>query len=303
MGKGMVSKQSRLPIVTSNTWSPRADRCQHDWVILCSHCLFLLLSPAPSLLALQTASSTNGNRSISINPRQRQEILKELPSIQSFQKTPSSRFLVDLKDVRRGHPYLGKRAERPHSGGHVYFKLPPKSKTTSPRDYPPIYAVADGVITRVDYSFELKSMFEPALAKQVANQRYGIGLTFAADGETAITFHYSIEPFIRPDELKFYEQFIMVKAGQRVKKGEVIAKMFLPLNSQLAQKSHIHFNLLREGGGGFISPSIFSPAVVRLFHARWNLFPNHPDGPIPPCMGYLLNPSENPFERRAVDRL
>lgn len=198
---------------------------------------------------------------------------------------------------------MGRRAERPHTGGHVYFKRHVSTQGATPNDYPAIYAVADGVITRVDYCYELRSMFEPALGKAVANQRYGIGLTFAVDGTTTMTFHYSIEPFIRPKQDTFYEQFILVQPGQQVKKGQVIARMYIPDSEQLAQKSHIHFNLIRDGGGGFVSPSIFSKSVVRSFYDRWNLFSNNPDAPIPPCMGYKLAPEENPFERKMVDRL
>ena len=244
-------------------------------------------------------SNASNNRSETIDPKVRKEAFKSLPPIQSFMNEPSDRFLVELALVRRGHPYRGERAERPHTGGHVYFQ----QRNTSEESYPAIYAVADGVISRVDYSFELRSMFEPALGKKVANTRYGIGLTFATDGDTAMTFHYSIEPFIRPESNEFYDQFILVKPGQRVTKGQVIARMYLPGDQQLSQKSHIHFNLLREGGGGFVSPSIFNDVIVREFHRRWNLFPNDPDGPIPPCMGYKLSPTENPFSRRAVDRL
>ena len=166
-----------------------------------------------------------------------------------------------------------------------------------------IYAVADGIITRIDYSFRLREMFEPALGKQVANRRYGIGLTFAREGNTGVTFHYSIEPFIDPETTNFYDQFILVKLGQQVKKGQVIARMYIPENQKLAEKTHIHFNLIKEGGGGFISPSIFDQKIVQEFHRRWNLFPNDPDAPIPSCMGYMLEADENPFERKVVDSL
>ena len=264
---------------------------------------FLLAVSVTIILAVPSSQPKTGNRSVSINSRQRSEVIKDLPPISSFKETPPSRFLVDMTHVRRGHPYMGRRAKRPHTGGHVYFNTLSKAKSLSVQDYPPIYAVADGVITRIDYSYELRSMFEPAIGKAVANRRYGIGLTFAKDGATPITFHYSIEPFVRPNNDNFYDKFIFVKLGQTVKKGDVIARMYLPPNTQLASKSHIHFNLLREGGGGFISPSIFDPTTVRLFHARWNLFPNNPDAPIPPCMGYFLEADENPFERRAIDRL
>ena len=263
--------------------------------------VFLVTSFAITNSAVDRVST---NRSVSLPNKKRHEVIVSLPSIKDFHQRPSDRFLVDLEVVRRGHPYKGRRAERPHTGGHVYFNVQDISGSAKTiQKFPAIYAVADGIITRIDYSFRLREMFEPALGKQVANRRYGIGLTFAREGNTGVTFHYSIEPFIDPRTNNFYDQFILVKLGQQVKKGQVIAKMYIPENRKLAEKTHIHFNLIREGGGGFISPSIFDQKIVREFHRRWNLFPNDPDAPIPPCMGYMLETDENPFERKIVDGL
>ena len=263
--------------------------------------VFLVTSFAITNSAVDRVST---NRSVSLPSKQRHQVIGSLPSIKDFHKRPSDRFLVDLEVVRRGHPYKGRRAERPHTGGHVYFDVQNISGSTKTiQKSPAIYAVADGIITRIDYSFRLREMFEPALGKQVANRRYGIGLTFAREGNTGVTFHYSIEPFIDPETTNFYDQFILVKLGQQVKKGQVIARMYIPENQKLAEKTHIHFNLIREGGGGFISPSIFDQKIVREFYRRWNLFPNDPDAPIPSCMGYMLEADENPFERKVVDSL
>ena len=263
--------------------------------------VFLVTSFAITNSAVDRVST---NRSVSLPNKKRHEVIVSLPSIKDFHQRPSDRFLVDLEVVRRGHPYKGRRAERPHTGGHVYFNVQDISGSAKTiQKFPAIYAVADGIITRIDYSFRLREMFEPALGKQVANRRYGIGLTFAREGNTGVTFHYSIEPFIDPRTNNFYDQFILVKLGQQIKKGQVIAKMYIPENRKLAEKTHIHFNLIREGGGGFISPSIFDEKIVREFHRRWNLFPNDPDAPIPSCMGYMLEADENPFERKVVDSL
>ena len=263
--------------------------------------VFLVTSFAITNSAVDRVST---NRSVSLPNKKRHEVIVSLPSIKDFHKRPSDRFLVDLEVVCRGHPYKGRRAERPHTGGHVYFNVQDISGSAKTiQKFPAIYAVADGIITRIDYSFRLREMFEPALGKQVANRRYGIGLTFAREGNTGVTFHYSIEPFIDPRTNNFYDQFILVKLGQQVKKGQVIAKMYIPENRKLAEKTHIHFNLIREGGGGFISPSIFDQKIVQEFHRRWNLFPNDPDAPIPSCMGYMLEADENPFERKVVDSL
>mgnify|MGYP003972433609 FL=1 len=263
--------------------------------------LLLVILCLSELSASALAQQPLANRSASISGQQRQQILNSLPLITTFLSEPSNQFIVDLSNVRRGHPYRGRDAEKPHTGGHLYFnldKIPDSPK--NPAKFPAIYAVADGIITRIDYSFRLREMFEPALNQRVANQRYGLGLTFARSGTTAIAFHYSIEPFIDPQDPTFYEPFILVKPGQRVKKGDIIARMYIPPMKSIAEKTHIHFNLIREGGGGFISPSIFTREIVREFHRRWNLFPNDPDSPIPPCMGYKLQADENPFERKAV---
>ena len=266
---------------------------------------FLLVFLVTSFAIINSAvDRVSTNRSVSLPSKQRHQVIGSLPSIKDFHKRPSDRFLVDLEVVRRGHPYKGRRAERPHTGGHVYFDVQNISGSTKTiQKSPVIYAVADGIITRIDYSFRLREMFEPALGKNVANSRYGIGLTFAREGNTGVTFHYSIEPFIDPETTNFYDQFILVKLGQQVKKGQVIARMYIPENQKLAEKTHIHFNLIREGGGGFISPSIFDQKIVQEFHRRWNLFPNDPDAPIPSCMGYMLEADENPFERKVVDSL
>ena len=266
---------------------------------------FLLVFLVTSFAIINSAvDRVSTNRSVSLPSKQRHQVIGSLPSIKDFHKRPSDRFLVDLEVVRRGHPYKGRRAERPHTGGHVYFDVQNISGSTKTiQKSPVIYAVADGIITRIDYSFRLREMFEPALGKQVANRRYGIGLTFAREGNTGVTFHYSIEPFIDPETTNFYDQFILVKLGQQVKKGQVIARMYIPENQKLAEKTHIHFNLIREGGGGFISPSIFDQKIVQEFHRRWNLFPNDPDATIPSCMGYMIEADENPFERKVVDSL
>jgi hypothetical protein len=169
--------------------------------------------------------------------------------------------------------------------------------------YPAIYAVADGVISRIDFSFRLREMFEPALNRRVANTRYGIGLTFAARDGRPVDLHYSIEPFIDPQDKHFYDKFILVKPGQQVRKGDVIARMYIPANKRLAEKSHIHFNLMGGQPRGFMAPAIFSQAVVNRFHATWGSRGNDGSIAIPACMGYRLAPHENPFEHNAADKL
>lgn len=250
------------------------------------------------------ANARQGNRVASMSSSQRQSALADLPHIDSFRDSKSNRFLVDLDVVRTGHPYKGKNAKRPHTGGHVYFKAPTRQLSADDvESYPAIYAVADGVISRIDYSFRLREMFEPALDRRVANTRYGIGLMFAKRDQRPVEMHYSIEPFIDPEDDRFYDKFILVKPGQRVRKGDVIARMYIPPNMKLAVKSHIHFNLMSGKPRGFMAPAIFSKAIVQRFHATWGNRGTDGMIAIPPCMGYRLAPNENPFEYTAEDAL
>ena len=252
----------------------------------------------------QQDSDRDGRRSVTISPSARREFMATLPDIRVFAERPTERFLVDLKVVRTGHPYKGERAERPHTGGHIYFQMPQRPLSADDiASYPAIYAVADGYVARIDYSFRLREMYEPSLDRRVANYRYGIGLLFAKTGNSPVELHYSIEPFVDPQNEKFYEPFILVKLGQRVRKGDVLARMYLPDNRELARKSHIHFNLIGGRDHRFMAPSIFEAEIVKRLHATWGRFGIDGDQQIPACMGYKLAPHENPFGTGAKDRL
>lgn len=253
---------------------------------------------------LTAPASPPPKRAVSISGKQRAQALANLPDIVSFATNKSDRFIVDLDVIRTGHPYRGENAERPHTGGHVYFKLPNEPIPVSQvEQFPAIYAVADGVISRIDFYFRLREMFEPALDRRVANRRYGIGLTFAGANGNAVDFHYSIEPFVDPGDDTFYEPFILVKRGDRVKKGDVIARMYLPANQELAQKSHIHFNLNGGKDRRFMAPVIFTDEIARRFHSTWRMVGRNNDAHIPPCLGYELAPHENPFGTGAKKKL
>ena len=220
-------------------------------------------------------SAGRDRRSVTMPEKRRRRAMQTLPEIRSFAEQPSDRFLVDVNVVRTGHPYKGENAQRPHTGGHIYFRI---SDKPLPLDdmaaYPAIYAVADGFVSRIDYSFRLREMFEPALGRRVANYRYGIGLMFATMDDNPVELHYSIEPFVDPENDKFYERFILVQPGQRVKKGEVLARMYIPQNRELARKSHVHFNLIGGKNHRFMSPSIFTGQIVKRFQTTWDRFGN-----------------------------
>jgi len=141
---------------------------------------------APTLLA--TASFGCGQSSVQQATSQTKA---DLPEISAFVTKPSDRFLVDVKEVSRGHPFLGINSPHPHGGAHVHFDNTkncwPKGKD-EPGNYPAIYAVVDGVVSRIDTHFTLSG----------GNDRYGLDLTFARDqtglGVPILLFHRADVP-------------------------------------------------------------------------------------------------------------
>jgi len=138
-----------------------------------------------ALTLLATASFGCGQSSVQQATSQTKA---DLPEISAFVTKPSDRFLVDVKEVSRGHPFLGINSPHPHGGAHVHFDNTknrwPKGKD-EPGNYPAIYAVVDGVVSRIDTHFTLSG----------GNDRYGLDLTFARDQTgSACRFCYSIEP-------------------------------------------------------------------------------------------------------------
>src|SRR5437879_4656089 len=133
-------------------------------------------------------------------PADQPEATAQLPDISTFLTQPSDRFLVDLEEVGRGHPFRGVNSPHPHGGAHVHFDNAenhwPKGKD-EPANYPAIYAVADGVVGRIDTHFGLPG----------GNDRYGLDLTFAKDSSgAACRFCYSIEPMCPEPSEGFYKK-------------------------------------------------------------------------------------------------
>ncbi|MCP4786719.1 MAG: hypothetical protein GY903_17520 [Fuerstiella sp.] len=227
-----------------------------------------------------------------------------LPEIDSFATSKSNRFVVDLESVRTGHPYKGTDASQSHTGAHIYFNLPDRPVPASDVEaFPAIYAVADGYVSRIDEYFKLRESFNRTLGKSVANRRYGVTLAIAVKDGAAVNFHYSIEPMIDPEDADFYKPFILVKHGQHVKKGEVIARMYMPPQTDFARNTHIHFNLVDTGQRQFMAPTIFTERINQRFHAAWGERGIDGGDRIPPCMGYRLSGPENPFGTGAKETL
>jgi murein DD-endopeptidase MepM/ murein hydrolase activator NlpD len=230
----------------------------------------------------------------SSNPQaQRNQTYAGLPNLADFQTNRSDRFLVDLQYVSAGHPFKGRRAQQPHQGAHIHSDnstndWPKGGSAVS--NYPAIYAVADGYVDRVDYSFKVGT-----------NDRYGVSIAFAKEKGTVYSFCYGIEPMIPEPAPDFYRRYMLVSEGHRVKKGDILAYMYLPPGARGG--SHIHFHIQAHNGGAFLAPAIFTDELVGSFHSRWNGFGRDGATSIPACMGYLLEAEENPFRTGAVDVL
>jgi hypothetical protein len=256
--------------------------------------LILLLALASLAASPLRNPGPDSNRQ---NLRGSDERLQSLPDISVFATNKSDRFIVDFADTSDGHPFFGRNATRPHGGAHIYFDNTngawPKG-TDVPEHYPKIYAPVDGVIVALTPSFRLTT----------GADRYGIDLAFARQADGGVyKLCYSIEPFIPEPAPKFYEKFMVVTAGQRVKKGDLIGYMYTPKGQQ---NTHIHFHLMRlDGRSGFMAPALFDSRVTAEFHEHCRRSRRGQDGDAtpPPCFGYKLTAEENPFGTGAVDAL
>lgn len=221
-----------------------------------------------------------------VQPAQPVQIVQT--DISTFLTNPSDQFLVDMDVVALGHPFLGVNANEPHPGAHVHFQnldnLWPQGGS-APENYIPIYAVADGVISDVDFYFPVGP-----------NYRYGINLEIGQSAGISITFDYGIEPLIDPGDPDFYKDFILVAKGDAVSKGDIIAYMYLSPGE--LGGAHIHFHLRPAATEDFKAPAIFSTALVQAFHDKWGLFGFDGGIPMPACMGYMISRDENPFEAK-----
>ena len=270
-----------------------------------------------------TQAHTNAEQSAPMNTSvlrgsSLQEFERNLPDLSDFANNKSDRFIVDFEDVIAGHPYPGQRSPVPHNDAQVYFSNTDVRwrNAENPSDYPPIYAVADGIITGVDsYSLNDHTKYDPPWW----HAKYGLGITFAKEGDVNISFIYAIEPYInlenKPND--FYEQFILVKPGQVVRKGDVIAYMYVPSPEEkvgVKSSTHVAFALSRQAGTNrdTYAPAIFSEDIVEEFSDLW-LNPKEGWGSpsygndwarargVPVGMGWMIDASENPFTDLPLD--
>ena len=226
--------------------------------------------------------------------------LAELPQLSDFITNKTDQFLVDMDYVIGGHPFKGQGTMDPDNGAHVNFDNSGNQwpEGTTVTDFPPIYAVADGYVNNIN-------TWEP-VGKNYMHTRW---LVFAQKDGSAVRFLMSIEPSTNPGDTSFYEPFIVVKEGQSVRKGDVLAYMYLEPNYDYPGP-HIHFSVAPEQEEQQ-APAIFTDEIVQAFHERWGIYvfdlktgpPDENDTGMPPCMGYKLAANENPFAANASECL
>jgi len=227
--------------------------------------------------------------------------LSALPELSVFETDKTDQFIVDLEHVVGGHPFKGLGTKDPDDGAHVNWdnsnnKWP---YGTSATDFPAIYAISDGYISRIE-------TYEPVGGDK---HKYSIMLTFAQKDGQYVKFHMAIEPSMSPGDNAFYEPFIVVEEGQSVYKGQVIAYMYLAPDGNFPGP-HIHFSV-QPNGESQQAPAIFNDQIVQDFHARFGIFGfdrgqgghSSQDVAMPACMGYKLQGSENPFSSNPTDCL
>jgi hypothetical protein len=219
--------------------------------------------------------------------------LAELPELSIFISKKTDQFLVDIDYVVGGHPFKGQGTNDPDDGAHINYDNSGNQwpEGTVASNYPAIYAVADGYMGMIE-------TYEPVGG---GNHKYAMMLVFAQKDGRPVRFHMSIEPSMSPGDSSFYEPFILVKEGQSVHKGQVLAHMYLEPNGNFPGP-HIHFSVQPEGEQQQ-APAIFSDEIVQAFHEKWGQFrfdlesgdPAGGDTGMPACMGYKLTADENPF--------
>ena len=213
-----------------------------------------------------------------------------LPNLAALTTNRSDVLPIDITNARSIAPFLGARSQMPHKGMHVNYQgVGPLAAPLAPTDYPAVRAVADGVVSNV----------EP-LRQMGPHQAYGFNLIIGQQGRDDITLNYSLEPFVMEPSPGYYANFLKVKNGQRVKKGDVLGYLYVPPGQTSGTHLHFHMNVGQTMG----APTIFTPTAVAQLQARFGDPGGVENGvPLPACIGYKVDASENPLGTGAVDCL
>lgn len=248
--------------------------------------------------------------------------IQTLPDIKEFMNNKSDRFFVDFEDIIAGHPYVGKRSPRPHNDAQVYFSNtdPRWREATKASDYPPLYAVADGIIQMAQgngsyYNVVDHSDSEPPWW----HSSYAFKLQFAQNNGNVVSFLYQMEGYVIKDDENFFRDYLLVENGQVVKKGDILGYMYVPTQEEMVgtmqSSSHIAFSVMQKLSPNKeqeMAPAIFTKEVVEQFS---NLYRNPSEGwestsygndwsrarGLPSSMGWYIGPEEHPFGGEYLD--
>ncbi len=243
---------------------------------------------------------TQNNQSQQPNQQGPVDPYADLPLLSTFEKNLSSAFPVDFSKALLTIPYLGANSKAPHAGLHVHWTNTSGIWTNAGgkdhvTNYPAVRAFEDGFIDLVTNLYTMQT------TNGQGHQRYGVILAFArtASGRPVMA-DYSLEPLINEPSPHFYESFIKVHQGQKVKKGDIIAYLYIPPTS--TGGTHVHFNLVSDNQQ--MTPSVFTPEVVKAFSSKYLDASYLKSGAtMPACIGYGISAAENPFENKPVDCL
>ena len=248
--------------------------------------------------------------------------LQTLPDIKEFMTNKSDRFFVDFEDIIAGHPYVGKRSPRPHNDAQVYFSNtdPRWREATKASDYPPLYAVADGIIQMAQGNGSYYNVVDHSDSDPPWwHSAYLFKLQFAQNNGNIVSFLYQMEGYVIKDDQNFFRDYLLVENGQVVKKGDILGYMYVPTEEEMVgtmqSSSHIAFSIMEKVGPNKeqeMAPAIFTEDVVEQFS---NLYKNPSEGwestsygndwsrarGLPSSMGWYIGPEEHPFGGEYLD--
>ncbi len=252
-------------------------------------------------------SGTQNQNSINLN---------NLPDVKEFIKNKSDRFIVDFDDIVAAHPYVGSRSPKPHNDLQVYFSNsdPRWVNATKPSDYPPIYAVADGVIQMASGNFSLYNVVDHSNSDPPWwHSAYLFKLQFAQNNGNIVSFLYQMEGYVIKEDRNFFADYLLVKDGQTVKKGDILGYMYVPTFDEMVGSmqgsSHIAFGIMEKMGPQEEQekvPSMFTNEIIDEFS---NLARNPREGwesksygndwsrgrGLPNLIGWMIGPEEHMF--------
>jgi hypothetical protein len=175
------------------------------------------------------------------------------PDLSETISNPSDQFIIastDSSKVSRAFPFKGTAStcDGSHGGAHIHFNAESADYTVN------IYSPVAGEIENV----------EPCFANG-DNDKYDIDIGFAEHDGDEVQFNLSIEPMAgklcSTGSSDYYQPYILVSEGDKVTKGQLIAKMLVKTGTH--DDGHIHFHMSKDNAK--VCPNIFNATVEASF--------------------------------------